>query len=56
MILHARLTFWEGNRQDWSCGTNANEAKVLKAHAAPQGSCGNYDQRAEAAGEPADGW
>ena len=22
-------------------GTNANEAKVFKAHAAPQGSCGN---------------
>ena len=36
-------------------GVNANEAKVFKPHAAPQGPC-ELDQRAQAAGEPADGW
>ena len=37
-------------------GTNANEAKVFRAHAAPQGLCENLINALEAAGEAADGW
>ena len=46
----------ESAQQDTGWCTNANEAKVLKAHAAPQGLCENLINALKLLAKPAEGW